>query len=117
MKFGQNPMQFFDKRFAHCSYFWWGPKEITLSFIMVEPKYRGQGVLSKLLREAKRYGKRVVIPIPCTTVKRVARRHGYTMTTMRAHHKRFTEEIEAMEWKPPMKRKIHATARTATGGG
>lgn len=75
---GIHPMQIFGYEFDDSSYCWMmDDGELWLSMIIVKEEHRGNGVLHRLLEDAKDMSEVVVIPEPRLLVAWTALKHGY----------------------------------------
>jgi hypothetical protein len=84
LKLGPNPLNVFGPEFEDAAYCWLlkdteGAKDLWLSLIMVKEKHKRNGMLHKLLEDAKKDMHAVIIPTPSTVVIKTAKKHGYEM--------------------------------------
>lgn len=109
MKFGPHSLQELDSRFAKEAYFWWGPKDIVLSLIVVQKSFRRRGVVNQLCETVKRYNRPVLVPEPSIPVRLAAIKAGYHSAHVKDTH---GYEMLAMVWVPQTHQKQQQKQRT-----
>jgi hypothetical protein len=93
-----HPMTVFGDEFGDGSFCWMvEDDELWLSMIIVKEEHRREGVLHRLLEDAKKVSDWVVIPEPLNVVPRTAVKHGYV--SAKCWIEDYGEFIDVMEWR------------------